>query len=75
MNRVEEFCNQPCAEVICSELIGKHKSKVVTCGKYSKRMVDTFHAIKWIELLTIVNIVVNVPQHDLLLSCFFGWQT
>ena len=46
MNRVEEFCNQPRPEVICSELISKHKSKVVTCGKYSKRMVDTFHAIE-----------------------------
>ena len=46
MNLVEEFCNQPRPEVICSELIGKHKSKVVICGKYSKRMVDTFHAIK-----------------------------
>ena len=46
MNRVEEFCNQPCPEVICSELISKHKSKVVTCGKYNKHMVDTFHAMK-----------------------------
>ena len=46
MNRVEEFCNQSCHDVICSELTSKHKSKVVTCGKYSKLMVDTFHAIK-----------------------------
>ena len=44
MNRVEEFCNQPRPVVICSELISKNKSKVVTCGKYSKRMVDTLHA-------------------------------
>ena len=48
MNRVEEFCNQPCPKLICSELISKHMSKVVTCGKYSKRMVDTFYAIKGI---------------------------
>ena len=46
MNRVEEFCYQPCPGVICAELIGKNKSKVVTCGKYSKRMVNTFHAIE-----------------------------
>ena len=46
MNRVEEFCNQPRPEVICSELISKNKSKVVTYGKYSKRLVDTFHAIE-----------------------------
>ena len=45
MDRVEKFCNHPCPEVICSELISKHKSKVVTCGKYNKRMVNTFHAI------------------------------
>ena len=37
---------QPCPEVVCSELISKHKSKVVTCGKYWKRMVGIFHAIK-----------------------------
>ena len=48
MNRVEEFCYRPSAEVIGSELISKRKSKVVTCGKYSKRMVGTFHAIKGI---------------------------
>ena len=70
MNRVEEFCNHPCPEVICLELISKRKSKVASCGKYSKRMVNTFHAIKrnYTQLL----IVVNVAQHDLLLSCFFG---
>ena len=72
MNRVKKFCNQPRSEVNCSELIGKSKSKVVTCGKYSKRMVITFHAI---EEITQSLIVVNVPQHDLLLSCFLGWQT
>ena len=48
MNRVEEFCNQPRPIVICSELISKNKSKVVTCGKYSKRMVDTLHEIEGI---------------------------
>ena len=48
MNRVEEFCNQPRPEVICSELISKNKSKVATCEKHSKRMVDTFHAMKGI---------------------------
>ena len=48
MNRVEEFCNQPRPEVICSELISENKSKVVTYGKYSKRMVDTFHVIEGI---------------------------
>ena len=37
MNRVKKFCNQPCPEVNCSELIGKNKSKVVNCGKYSKQ--------------------------------------
>ena len=46
MNRVKKFCNQPRPEVNCSELIGKNKSKVVTCGKYSKRMVNTFRAIE-----------------------------
>ena len=46
MNLVEEFCNQPRPEVNCSELISKNKLKVVTCGKYSKRMVDTLHAIE-----------------------------
>ena len=44
MNRVKEFGKQPRREVNCSELIGKNKSKVVTRGKYSKRMVNTFHA-------------------------------
>ena len=48
MNRVEEFRNPPCPEVICSELICKNMSKVVTCWKYNKRMVDTFHAIEGI---------------------------
>ena len=48
MNRVKKFCNQPRPEVNCSELIGKNKSKVVTCGKYSKRMVDTLHEIEGI---------------------------
>ena len=72
MNRVEEFCNQPCPEVICSELISKHKSKVVICGKYIKCIVDAYHAIKGITHLLIV---VNVPQHDMLLSCFFRRQT
>ena len=48
MNRVEEFCNQPRPEVNCSELISKNKSKVVTCGKYSKRVVGTFQAIEGI---------------------------
>ena len=46
MNRVKEFYNQPRPEVNCSELIGKNKLKVVTCGTYSKRMVNTFHAIQ-----------------------------
>ena len=46
MNRVEEFCNQQCPGVICLELITKHKSKVVTSRKHSKRKVDTFYAIK-----------------------------
>ena len=46
MNRVEEFCDQPRPEVICSELISKSKSKLVTRGKYSKRMVDTLHPIE-----------------------------
>ena len=50
MNRVEEFCNQPRPEVICLKLIRKNKSKVVTCGKYSKLMVDTFRAIEGITL-------------------------
>ena len=44
MNRVEEFCHQPRPEVICSELISKNKSKVVTCGKYSKRSVWWIHS-------------------------------
>ena len=48
MDRVEKFCNHPCPEVICSELISKHKWKVVTCRKYNKRTVNTFHAIKGI---------------------------
>ena len=46
MNRVKKFCNQPRPEVNSSELIGKNKPKVVTCGKYSKRMVNTFHAME-----------------------------
>ena len=55
MIRVKKFCNQPRPEVNCSELIGKNKSKVVTCGKYNKRMVNTFHAIEEITVLTIVD--------------------
>ena len=46
MNLVKKFCNQPRPEVNCSELIGKNKAKVLTRGKYSKRMVNTFHAIE-----------------------------
>ena len=51
MNRVKEFCYQPRPEVNCLELNGKNKSKVVTCGKYSKRMVNTFHAIEEITIV------------------------
>ena len=51
MNRVEKFCHQPRREVICSELVSKNKSRVVTCGKYNKHMVDTFHAIEGITIV------------------------
>ena len=45
---IRRVLQSPCLKLICSELISKHKSKVVTCGKYSKRMMDTFRAIKGI---------------------------
>ena len=54
MNRVEEFCNQPRPEVICSELISKHKSKVVThVGSIAS--VWWIHSTQWKELLTVVD--------------------
>ena len=66
MNQVKEFCNQPCTKLICLELISKHKRKVVTCVKFSNRLVDTFYAVEGIYSQSLI--VVNVPQHDLLLS-------
>ena len=45
--------------------MSKRKSKFVPCGKYSKRMVDTFHANE--SNYSQPLIVVNVPQQDLLL--------